>query len=81
MARQSPDKSLMRITEAAEAAGVSKGTLEYYIVLGLVEPIRLPGRGGRRFTTEHVKRIRMIRTANESGYTLREVREIFLRRK
>jgi len=81
MARGPSDKPLMRIAEAAQAAGVTKGTLEYYIVLGMVKPIRLPGRGGRRFNDEHVKRIRTIRRANEEGYTLRQIRQIFLRRK
>jgi DNA-binding transcriptional MerR regulator len=74
------DKELMRISQAADAAGVSVQTVEYYIMLGLVEPLRLPGRSGRFFDAHHVKRIRLIRDLNASGYTLQAIRETYLRR-
>jgi DNA-binding transcriptional MerR regulator len=69
----------MRLAEAARAAGVSTQTLEYYIMLGLVDPLREPGQRIRHFTADHVKRIRLIRQLNESGYTLRAIRETYLR--
>jgi DNA-binding transcriptional MerR regulator len=69
----------MRLCEAAEAAGVSRQTVEYYIMLGLVAPIRAAGRRGRLFDDELVKRIRLIRHMNETGYTLRDIREIYLK--
>jgi len=78
--RKSPDSSLMRISQAAAAAGVSKQTIEYYIMLGLVRPIQRPGRRGRYFDVELVRRIRLIRGLNESGYTLRAIRETYLHR-
>jgi len=78
-ARKPVDKPLMRIAEAARAAGVSKQTVEYYILLGLVSPIRRPGQRYRLFDAELVKRIRLIRRLNESGYTLRSIRETYLR--
>ena len=73
-----PDNSLMRISGAADAAGVSKGTVEYYIMLGLISPITPAGRRGRFFDDELVKRIKLIRALNESGYTLRAIRETYL---
>ena len=79
----SPDKtadsSLMRISAAADAAGVSKQTVEYYLMLGLVCPIRKSGGRGRFFDQALVKRIRLIRRLNDSGYTLRAIRETYLR--
>jgi MerR family mercuric resistance operon transcriptional regulator len=75
------DKQLMRISQAAEAAGVSPQTIEYYLMLGLIEPIRQPGKRGRFFDESHVKRIRLVRQLNESGYTLRSIRETYLRQK
>jgi DNA-binding transcriptional MerR regulator len=69
----------MRISAAAEAAGVSKQTVEYYIMIGLITPLHKPGRKGRFFDDELVKRIRLVRELNESGYTLRDIREIYLR--
>ena len=70
----------MRISQAARAAGVSKQTIEYYILLGLISPIRRSGRRGRLFDANLVRRIRLIRSLNESGYTLRAIRETYLRR-
>jgi len=72
---------LMRISAAARAADVSRQTIEYYVMLGLVCPIRLPGRYGRYFDDALVRRIRLIRQLNESGYTLRDIRETYLERR
>jgi DNA-binding transcriptional MerR regulator len=73
--------SLMRISAAAEAAGVSKQTLEYYLMLGMVRPRRVEGKKGRFFDRLLIKRIQLIRELNQSGYTLRDIREIYLKRK
>ena len=71
-------QSLMRISQAAQAAGVSKQTLEYYVMIGLVKPLRSQGRSGRFFDAALVSRVRLIRRLNESGYTLRAIRETYL---
>jgi len=74
---QSPD-SLVRISAAAKAADVSKQTIEYYVMLGLIEPVRKEGNSGRFFDDELIKRIRLIHALNKSGYTLRDIRETYL---
>jgi DNA-binding transcriptional MerR regulator len=78
----SPEKPspemLVRISAAANAADVSKHTIEYYLMLGLIEPRRIKGRRGRFFDEELIKRIRLIRELNKSGYTLRDIRETYL---
>ena len=71
-----PRKRWMKISQAAAAAGVSKQTVEYYILIGLVRPPRLNGR--RLFDARQVRRIRLIRQLNDSGYTLRAIRETYL---
>lgn len=71
----------MRISAAARAAGVTRQTVEYYIMIGLVEPVRPPGRQGRFFDAALVKRIRLIRKLNGSGYTLRDIREVYFKGK
>ena len=79
MAAKKPSpESLVRISAAAEAADVSKQTIEYYLMLGLIEPVRIEGRHGRFFDDELIKRIRLIRELNKSGYTLRDIRETYL---
>jgi DNA-binding transcriptional MerR regulator len=74
-------KKLMRISEAAKVAGVRAQTVEYYIMLGLIVPLRAEGGRGRRFDSRLVSRIRLIRRLNQSGYTLQSIRETYLRRK
>lgn len=71
---------LLRISEAAKASGVSIQTVEYYIMLGLISPIVRPGTRRRFFDEQIVKRIRLIRELNRSGYTLREIGLTYLRR-
>ncbi len=69
---------MVRISSAAEVAGVSKRTIDYYITLGLINPIRERGRPARFFDDELIKRIKLIRRLNESGYTLRDIRQTYL---
>lgn len=71
--------ALMRISQAAQAAGVSTQTVEYYCMLGLIRPIRSRRRRGRFFDAALVKRIALIHRLNASGYTLRSIRETYLR--
>ena len=72
-------KKLRRISQAAEAAGVSAQTVEYYIMLGLVDPITHPPARRRFFDEKLVKRIRLIHELNDTGYTLREIRTTWLK--
>jgi DNA-binding transcriptional MerR regulator len=69
----------LRISAAAQSAGVSRQTVEYYIMIGLLTPIRLGGQGGRFFDQALVRRIRLIRRLNRTGYTLREIGRTYLR--
>ena len=78
MTSDSTKAELMRVSQAAKAAGVSKHTLEYYVMLGLIEPIRRPGRPGRYFDDALVNRVRLIHRLNRSGYTLRDIRQTYL---
>ncbi len=72
---------LLRISDAARAAGVTRQTVEYYIMMGLIEPIRPAGGRRRLFDEALVERIRLIRELNQSGYTLQAIRETYFRKK
>jgi len=72
-------RKMMRIGEAARAAGVSVQQVEYYILLGLIDPITPQGTRRRFFDDRLVTRIRLIHELNDSGYTLREIRTTWLR--
>ena len=71
---------LLRISQAAQAAGVSKQSLQYYLLVGLIEPTERSGTGQQLFNDMAIQRIRLIKQLNDSGYPLREIREIFLQR-
>ncbi len=80
MAAKRHSERLLRISAAASAAGVSRQTVEYYIMLGLLKPVRRAGKRARYFDDALVRRIRLIRQMNQSGYTLRDIRETYLKR-
>jgi DNA-binding transcriptional MerR regulator len=69
---------LYRIGKLAEKAGVSRQVVSTYCMYGLLgEADRTPG-GQRLFGDASVKRIRLIQDL-KGRYTLREIREIFIR--
>jgi DNA-binding transcriptional MerR regulator len=70
----------MRIAQAARVAGVATQSVEYYIMIGLVKPIRR-GQRSRFFDAKLINRIKLIKRLNKSGYTLRSIRETYLRGK
>ena len=78
MDENNPDKSLLRVAQAAHTAGVSKQTLQYYLMIGLLNPTDRTNSGQQLFDDRAIERIRLIKRLNDSGYPLREIRDIFL---
>jgi MerR family Zn(II)-responsive transcriptional regulator of zntA len=72
------ERKLFSIGQAASKAGVSRQTLQYYLMVGLLEPTELTATGRRLFDEKAIETIRLIRQMNETGYTLRDIREVFL---
>lgn len=75
---QNPDNPLLPIGEAAKKAGVSKQSLQYYLMIGLLDPAQVTASGRRLFDARSIDRIRLIRKLNSSGYSLRDIREVFM---
>jgi DNA-binding transcriptional MerR regulator len=71
---------LVQIGEAAKRAGVSRQSLQYYLMLGLMEPTQTTPSGRRMFDQDAVARVKLIRKLNQSGYPLRAIRELFFER-
>jgi len=69
---------MVRLGEAARLAGVTDNQLQYYLYMGVAAASATTDAGQRRFSPAAIKRIRMIKLLNESGYPLREIREIFM---
>ena len=68
----------MSIGTAAKKAGVSRQSLQYYIMVGLLEPTEVSPTGRRLFDERTIERIKLIRKLNDSGYPLRAIRDLFL---
>ena len=67
--------------QAAMASEISTQTLQYYLMCGLIEPANITQTNRKLFDNENIERIKLIKKLNESGYPLREIREIFLKGK
>ena len=69
---------LVPIGQAAEKAGVSRQSVQYYLMVGLLEPTKVTPTGRRLFDPKAIERIRLIRRLNDGGYPLRAIRELFM---
>jgi DNA-binding transcriptional MerR regulator len=69
---------LVPIGEAAKKAGVSRQSLQYYLMIGLLEPSQVSPTGRRLFDAKAVERVVLIKRLNDSGYPLRAIRELFM---
>ncbi len=74
----SKKSKLSPIGTAAKKAGISRQSLQYYLMVGLLEPTEVTPTGRRMFDEKSIERIKLIKKLNESGYPLRAIRELFL---
>lgn len=66
----------LTITQVAQQAGVAASTVRYYESIGLLpEPARVSGR--RRYEPDVLQKLEIIRTAQQAGFTLTELRTLF----
>ena len=73
-----PKIGLVTIGVAAKKAGISRQSLQYYIMLGLLEATKITKTGRRLFDQKSIERVRLVKKLNKSGYPLRAIRELFL---
>ena len=71
-------KKLIPVGAAAKKAGISRQSLQYYLMVGLLEPTQVTDTGRRMFDQKAIERIKLIRKLNGSGYPLRAIRELFM---
>ncbi len=74
----SEEKNLVSVGQAAEKAGVSRQSLQYYLMLGLLEPTEVTPTGRRLFDRKAIEQIRLVKKLNDSGYPLRAIRDLFM---
>ena len=78
VSRGCPLTGLVSIGKAAKEAGVSRQSLQYYIMLGLLEATKITKTGRRMFDERTIERIKLVKKLNKSGYPLRAIRELFI---
>jgi DNA-binding transcriptional MerR regulator len=74
----SQKSKLTSIGAAAKKAGISRQSLQYYLMVALLEPTEITPTGRRLFDEKAIERIKLIKKLNDSGYPLRAIRELFL---
>ncbi len=74
----SEKSKLSPIGTAAKKAGISRQSLQYYLMVGLLEPTEVTPTGRRMFDEKSIERIKLIKKLNNSGYPLRAIWELFL---
>ena len=73
----SEKRKLVSIGTAAKKAGISRQSLQYYLMVGLVEPTEVTPSGRRLFDQKCIEKVKLIKNLNKSGYPLRAIRELF----
>ncbi len=71
---------LLTIGQTAKACGITVQSLQYYIMCGLIEPAAVTQTRRRLFDQNNINKIKLIKKLNASGYPLREIRLIFLKK-
>lgn len=78
MVRSQAHRVPMRISELADAGGVGIETVRYYQRKGLLPaPVR-GAAAGRNYGADDLRRLRFIRAAQDAGFTLKEIGELFV---
>ncbi|MDA8151013.1 MAG: heavy metal-responsive transcriptional regulator [Nitrospiraceae bacterium] len=67
---------MFTIGKLAEKTGLTPDTLRYYEKEGLFRPVEWSEIGYRLYDAETIRRIRLIRQAQDCGFSLAEIREL-----
>lgn len=67
---------MFTIGELAKASGVPTSTVRYYEREGILRPAGRSGANYRLYSQEDVERLRFIRAAQATGFTLRDVTQL-----
>jgi len=77
--KQLAGKPLMKIGEVCRRSGLSRQMVSSYCMYGLIQESSRTDGGHRLFGEKVLVRLKLIRELLGHGYTLREIREIFIR--
>jgi hypothetical protein len=71
-------KRLYKAGELSRRTGLTRQALHQYVLMGLLEPDSITKGGQRLFAEGAEEKVRLIRELCNQGYTLKDVKDIFL---
>jgi DNA-binding transcriptional MerR regulator len=78
-AKKKPKTKLFKTGEVVKRSGLSRQTIYQYTAMGLIEEADKTKSGHRLYDESVFLRLKLIRDLNESGYTLRDIKQIFFK--
>jgi DNA-binding transcriptional MerR regulator len=72
--------ALLTTHEVTERTGLSRQVLYQYTAMGLIQAAGATPAGQRLYPPRVLEHLKVIKALNESGYPLKEIKEIFFRR-
>src|SRR5436309_2013653 len=69
-------RTALKVGELARRTGVSVRTLHYYDQIGLLEPSHHTPVGHRLYASGEISRLQQIRSLQQLGFTLEEIRDL-----
>ena len=75
----SEEKKLIKVGELARRTGMTRQSLHTYVQMGLLEAAHATKGGQRLFDEDAEDQINLIRKLSASGYSLKDIREIFFK--
>ena len=71
----------LKTKDLLAATGITHQILYRYMTLGLIREAKVTSTGQRFFSPKTVAAIRLIQRLNTTGYTLRDIKDIFFKEK
>jgi MerR family redox-sensitive transcriptional activator SoxR len=75
-----PKQPLFTTGQVMKRTGLSRQVLYQYSTMGLIREQATTPKGHRRYGEDVFRRLELIRELNQTGYTLRDIKEIFFAR-
>ena len=69
----------LKTKDILRETGITHQVLYRYVTMGLIQEAETGQGGHRMFTPETVGAIKLIQRLNQSGYTLRDIKDIFFK--
>ena len=72
---------LLKTSDVLARSGITRQMLYLYTTMGLIDPVETTAAGHKLFGEDVLSKLKIVRDALETGYSLRDVKEIFFESK